>query len=77
MTTYDIDEVKQGLAEGKSFRREFGNPPSYGGIEYVCPTTPGRFEHTVASVDSGGVAELDISVIDKNTWPQDNWELDS
>lgn len=67
-----LQEVIDGLREGKSFKCILDH--AKGGWEYVRPTTPGRFEHTVAGYDFGGVAELDIDIIDEERWTNGGWE---
>lgn len=68
---FTLNEVVAGLQEGRSFKREFDD----GGYEIVRSMSDGRrFEHTVAGVDSGGFAELDISIIDEERWGTKLWE---
>jgi hypothetical protein len=67
-----LEEVIEGLKKGRSFKCALQHPD--GGWEWVRPTTPGRFEHGVAGSKFGGVAELDIDVIDEERWTNDGWE---
>jgi hypothetical protein len=72
---FTLDEViarlKETLVPARSFKRELDN----GGYEIVRSMRDGyRFEHTVAGVDFGGFAELDISVIDEERWGTKFWE---
>lgn len=70
-----LNEVKFGLANGRSYKRYFGDT-IFGGEEYVRSLFDGRhFEHTVAGKDSGGVAECDISVMTPDRWENDGWIL--
>jgi hypothetical protein len=72
---YTPEEVKVGLSEGKSFKRYFGTILRPG-CEYARALGDNRFEHTVVGDGYGGLAELDISTIDKTRgWCDTNWEL--
>jgi hypothetical protein len=69
------EEVKVGLSKGRSFKRYFGTD-SRPGCEYARALGNDRFEHTVVGAGYGGLAELDISIIDKTRgWCDSNWQL--
>lgn len=71
---FTIEEVKIGLAKGQSFKHYFGTKIKPG-CEYVRSLGDNCFEHTVDGGDYGGVADMNISVIDKTRWTEDGWEL--
>lgn len=71
--SYTLEEVKVGLGEGKSYKRKFRSGYKLG-WEIVKPLRNGRFEHTVAGPDFGGVAELDISIMTADRWAVDGWD---
>lgn len=68
---FTLNDVIEGLKVGRSFKREFDD----GGFEMVRSLGDGhRFEHTVVGIGSGGLAELDISIIDEQRWGMKLWE---
>lgn len=67
---YSLEEVISGLKEGRSFKRDFSD----GGFEIVRGLGQGQFEHVVAGIGSGGMAELSIDIIGPHRWGTDPWQ---
>lgn len=65
-----LDEMISGLKEGRSFKRDFSD----GGFEMVRGIGDGQFEHVVAGLGSGGMAELSIDIIDEERWGDTPWQ---
>lgn len=67
----NLDEVKEGLAEGLSFK----NVDNEGYGDYVRSRHDGHtFEHTYNGRGFGGVADLDISIMTPARWSVGGWE---
>lgn len=70
---YTLQQVVEGLSEGRAFERQLDVD---GGMEYVTPSTPGYFLHSVAGLAHGGwggSAELPIKQLLNGHFPKDGW----